>query len=120
MHKARPRAQTPRWSRTELVRGILRPGLDDAVAGPDVVQQKITVGMDDLVAERCRHGESPAIDHGTGWRRGDGLDVTDIAADPLEQRLPDLGIGSGRQVGIARRGLRAANKLSEVVDIGQT
>ena len=37
MHKARPRAQPPKWSRAELVRSILRPGLDDAVAGADVV-----------------------------------------------------------------------------------
>src|ERR1700730_15679824 len=120
MHKARPRAQAPKWSRTELVRSILRPGLDNAVAGPDVVQQKVTVGMDDLVAERCRHGESPAIDHGAGRRRRDSLAMTGIAADPLEQRLPGLGIGSGRQLGITRRGLRAADELSEGVDIGQT
>jgi hypothetical protein len=48
------------------------------------------------------------------------LDMTGIAADPLEQRLPGLGIGSGRQLGITRRGLRTADELSEVVDIGQT
>src|SRR6267378_6956500 len=107
MHKARPRAQPPKWDRAELVRGILRPGLDDAVAGPDVVQQKITVGMDDLIAERRWHRESPAIDHGAGRRCRDGLDMTDIAADPLEQRLPELGIRTGRQLGITRRRFRA-------------
>src|ERR1700731_4603774 len=100
MHKARPRAQPPKWSRAELVRSILRPGLDDAVAGPDVVQQKIAVGMDDLVAERCRHGESSAIDHGARWRRVYGLDVTEIAADPLEQRLTGLAMPTCRQIGI--------------------
>src|SRR5438874_6871034 len=105
MHKARPSAQPPKWSRAELVRSILRPGLDDAVAGPDVVQQKIAVGMDDLVAERCRHGESSAIDHSARRRRRDGLDMTDIATDPLEQRLPGLGTRTGCQIGIARRGL---------------
>src|SRR5690349_5372337 len=41
MHEARPHTQAPKWRRAEFVRGILRPGLDDAVAGPDVVQQKI-------------------------------------------------------------------------------
>src|SRR4029077_6124957 len=113
MHKARPRAQPPKWSGAELVRSILRPGLDDAVAGPDVVQQKIAVGMDDLVAERCRHGESSAIDHGARWRRVYGLDVTEIAADLLEQCMPELGIGSGRQDGVSWRHLRAADELSE-------
>jgi predicted AlkP superfamily phosphohydrolase/phosphomutase len=72
MHKARPRAQPPEWGRPELVRGILRPGLNDAVASPDVVQQKITVGGSS-VAERRRHGESPAIDHGARGRRVYGL-----------------------------------------------
>src|SRR5690242_5214473 len=120
MHKARPRAQAPKWRRAELVRSILRPGLDDAVAGPDVVQQKITVGMDYLVAERCRHRKGPAIDRLAGRCRRDGLDMTDIAADPLEQCTPDLGIGSGRQLDITRRGLRPADELSEVVDISQT
>jgi hypothetical protein len=34
--------------------------------------------------------------------------------------MPDLGISSGRQLGITRRGFRPADELSEVVDIGQT
>src|SRR5438874_10416106 len=100
MHKARPSAQTPKWSRAELVRSILRPGLDDAVAGPDVVQQKITVRMDVRVAQRRGHGESLAIDHGTRRRRRDGMDMTEIAADPLEQTMACLSTGSSRQVGI--------------------
>jgi hypothetical protein len=110
--------RAPTWS--EFVRGILRPGLDDAVAGLDVMQQKVAKGMDDLVAERCRHGKGPAIDRRARRRRRDGLDMTDIAADPLEQHLPGLGIRAGRQVGVTRRGLRPADELSEVVDIGQT
>ena len=40
MHKARPSTQAPKWGRAELVRSILRPGLDDAVAGPDVCSRK--------------------------------------------------------------------------------
>src|ERR1700761_1996177 len=119
MHKARPHAQTPEWRCAKFVGGVLRSSLDDAVAGLDVVQQKITVGMDDLVAERCRHGESPAVDQRAHRRRRDALDMTDTAADLLEQRLPSLGICTGCQLGITWRGLRAANELSKVVDIGQ-
>ena len=44
MHKARPHAQAPQWRRAEFVRGILRPGLDNAVAGLEVMQQEIAVG----------------------------------------------------------------------------
>src|ERR1700730_6088906 len=120
MHKPRPHAQAPKCRRAKFVRGILRPGLDDAVAGLEVMQQKIAVGMDDLVAERRRHGESPAIDARARRRRRDGLHMTDIAADPLEQGLTGSGIRPGRQVGVAWRHLRAANELSEMVDIGQT
>src|ERR1700758_1723705 len=97
MHKTRPHAQPPRGRRPQFVSGILRPGLDDAVAGLDVMQQKVAKGMDDLVAERHWYREGAAIDH-RAWRRGrDGLNMTDIAADPLEQCLTDLSIGAGRQ-----------------------
>jgi len=118
--KRGPHTQAPKRRRAEFVRGILRPGLDDAVAGLDVMQQKIAVGMDDLVAERRRHGENAAIDQRARRRRRDGLDMADIAADPLEQRLAGLGIRPRRQVSVARWRLRTADELSEVVDIGQT
>ena len=120
MHKTRPHAQSPKGRRAEFVCGILRPGLDDAVAGLDVMQQKVAKGMDDLVAERRWYREGPAIDHRARRRGRDGLNMTDIAADPLEQCLSGLGIGAGRQLGIARRRIRAADELSKVVDIGQT
>jgi hypothetical protein len=42
MHKTRPHAQASKWHGAEFVCRILRSRLDDAVAGPDVVQQKIT------------------------------------------------------------------------------
>ena len=120
MHKTRPHAQSPKGRGAQFVRGILRPGLDDAVAGLDVMQQKVAKGMDDLVAERRWYREGPAIDQRARGRRGDVLNMTGIAADPLEQCLTGLGIGAGRQFGIARRRLRATDELGKVVDIGQT
>ena len=120
MHKTRPHAQAPKWHGAEFVCRILRSGLDDAVAGPDVVQQKITKRMDDLVAERRWYREGPAIDRRARRRGRDGLDMAGIAADSLEQRLTGSGVCAGRQFGVARRRLRPADKLSEVVDIGQT
>jgi hypothetical protein len=120
MHKTRPHAQSPKGRGAQFVRGILRPGLDDAVAGLDVMQQKVAKGMDDLVAERRWYREGPAIDRRARRRGRDLLNMTDIAADPLEQCLTGMGISTGRQFGIARRRLRAANELSKVVDIGQT
>ena len=40
MHQTRPHAQSPKGRRAQFVSGILRPGLDDAVAGLDVMQQE--------------------------------------------------------------------------------
>ena len=120
MHKARPHAQAPKWRRAQFVRSILRPGLDDAVAGLDVMQQKVAKGMDDLVAQRRWYREGPAIYQHARRRRRDGRNMTVTAANPLEQPLTGLGVGASRQFGIARRRLRAADELSKVVDIGET
>ena len=97
MHKARPHAQTPEGRGAQFVSGILRPGLDDAIAGLDVVQQKVAKGMDDLVAERRWYRKGPAIDQRARWCRRDGLNMTDIATDDLEQSLTGQGIGAGCQ-----------------------
>ena len=116
----RGRVRSPQSrTRAELVRGIVLSGLDDAVAGPDVVQQKITVGMDVPVAERVGHGEGPPLIAVPGgavvmtrtWQTRSRSFGTTHAR---------LGHRRGRQLGITRRGLRPANELSEVVDIGQT
>src|SRR6201997_2772697 len=120
MHKTRPRAQSPKGRRAQFVSGILRPSLDDAVAGLDVMQQKVAKGMDDLVAQRRWYREGPAIDPRARRRRRDGRNMTVTAANPLEQPLTGLGICAGRQFGITRRGLRPADKLRKMVDIGQT
>ena len=69
MHKTWPHAQSPKGRRAQFVSGILRPGLDDAVAGLDVMQQKVAKGMDDLVAERRWYREGASIDQ-RARRRG--------------------------------------------------
>jgi len=120
MHKTWPHAQSPKGRGAQFVSGILRPGLDDAVAGLDVMQQKVAEGMDDLVAERRWYREGPAIDQRARRRGRDVLNMTDIAADPLEHCLTGPGIGAGRQFGIAWWRLRAADELGKVVDISQT
>jgi glyoxylase-like metal-dependent hydrolase (beta-lactamase superfamily II) len=53
-------------------------------------------------------------------RRRDGRNMTVTAGNPLEQPLTGLGICADRQFGITRRGLRPADKLRKVVDIGET
>jgi hypothetical protein len=46
--------------------------------------------------------------------------VADVASDPIEDLAARLSVGSGRERGVARRGLSTANELGEVVDVRQT
>lgn len=91
VEEAIARPQPPQWRRTHQVscEGIFRYRLDgNAVAGPDVMHQKVTVGMDDLVAQGSRHGECPGVDH-SPWRRcDDGGGVTSGTPDLSEQPFP--------------------------------
>lgn len=73
--------------RAQLVGGVLRGSLRDAVTCLDVVQQEVAVRMNDLVSERLRHDERPAIDERARWHRREGRHVAGAAADLLEQRL---------------------------------
>ena len=53
--------QAPQRRSPQPVGRVLRPDLNDPVAGADVMRQKITIGMDDLVSQRGRHNERTAI-----------------------------------------------------------
>jgi hypothetical protein len=39
--------------------------LDNAIPSADIVKREVAEGMDYLVAQRCGHGECPAVDGGT-------------------------------------------------------
>ena len=56
VHVSGPHPQVPKSGGSQLVRRILRPCLHDAIAGADVMQQEVAVGMDDLVSQ-CRGHE---------------------------------------------------------------
>ena len=81
VHVARMRAEAPERDGAQFVSGVLRGILDDAVAGADVVEEEVAVGMDDPVAERVRHGERSAIDDHAGASSDDGADMASGAAD---------------------------------------
>jgi len=104
----------------QFVGGVFGRVLDDTVSGLDVVKQKVTVRVNDLIAESVRHGKRSAIDNGSSGSGDDGADMTTGAANILEDSLSCLCRGRGSQKRIARRCLGAADELREVIDVRQT
>ncbi len=119
MHVARAGPQTPKCRGAQLVGGILRARLDDTVAGLDVMQQEVAVGVNDLVPQRPGDGESAAVDHRARRCRRNGRDVTRRAAGFLEQSLAGARLGCRLQHRIARRHFGAADELRKVIDVSQ-
>src|SRR5881396_1135947 len=76
--------------------------LNDAVARPDVVQQKIAERVNGLAAQGGGDDEGALVDHGTGGCGRDRPQVTDVAADEREQLIAALRAGRGRESLIPR------------------
>jgi hypothetical protein len=88
VHVAWAHAKAPKRGGAKLVCGVRGTALNDAIARPDIVEQKVAVGMNDLVAQSIRNRESAAIDD-RACRNGDeGGEVTSGAAEPGKQSLP--------------------------------
>src|SRR6516165_4454358 len=62
VHESGFRAQPPQRRREQLRGGILVTDLHNPVASADLVQQEITEGMDNLVAQGFWHQKHSAID----------------------------------------------------------
>src|SRR6266567_4896679 len=61
MHEPRFDMQSPQRRRPKLIDSVRRAGLQDAVAGTDIVEQKIAVGMNVLVTQSRRNGVGTAV-----------------------------------------------------------
>src|SRR5438132_10603532 len=104
MHQPRTKAHAPQRRRTypvshllEILGGTLPRHLagrtrvvlyqrnDDAVAGPDIVHQKIAKRMEGLTSERCGDREGTAVDLRARGRCSQGSNVADGATDFVEQ-----------------------------------
>jgi hypothetical protein len=81
VHVARVRAEAPEGDGAQFVGGVLRGILDDAVAGADVVEEEVAVGMNDFGAEGVGNGEGSAVDDSAGGSGDDGADVAGGASD---------------------------------------
>jgi hypothetical protein len=65
MHMPGMHPQSPEWYSAQFIGCVFRGILDDAIAGCDVMQENITVRVNNLAAEGLRHRECPAIDGST-------------------------------------------------------
>jgi len=84
MHVTRSHAETPKRSRPQLICGVLRRILYDAITRSHVMQQEVAERMNDFTPQRVGHYEGPTVYNCPGRSGRDALDVTRIAADPLE------------------------------------
>src|SRR4029077_14733901 len=112
-------AQSPERHSAQFIGCVFRRILDNAIAGSNVMEQKIAEWVNDLVAKCLRYCERSAID-GSSRRSGDdGADVAGGATDRFKDLFARLGNGGCSESRVARWNLRASDELSEVVDIRQ-
>src|SRR6202035_75502 len=103
----------------QLVRCVLRTRLYDSITCFDVMQQEVTVWMNDLVTQAGGHDIRSAVDHCSGRGGGDRSNMAGAAADAGEQLLSRAGGGGIRKDCIARWHLRAADELRKMIDVGE-
>src|SRR5216683_5095145 len=130
-------ADTPERSGTDFVGGVvefgngevfpsdlvhlfavmLGHGLNDAVAGANIVKQEVAVGMKLLSTEGGRNGEGAAVEVRAGRSGRECLNVAGIAAHFVEQLRAQSGFGSLRSLGVARGRFGGAQETREVIDV---
>src|SRR6266702_3670306 len=140
VHETRMHADTPERSGADFVGGVVKfgngevfpgdlvhlfavmlgHGLNDAVAGANIVKQEVAVGMKLLSAEGGRDGEGAAIEVCAGGSGRKRLNVAGITAHFVEYLRAQSGFGSLRNLGVARGSFRGTDEAREVVDIGVT
>src|SRR5215471_6956051 len=89
MQETAAQPDTPERRSAQLLRSGRAAVLDDTVSCAHVVEQEVTVGMDDLVAERIWNDKRAAVNHRTRRSGNDGRNVASVAADAIE----DCGAG---------------------------
>src|SRR5713101_6200128 len=99
---------------------MLRHGLNDAVAGANIVKQEDAVGMKLLSAEGGRNGERAAVEVCAGGSGRKRLNVAGIATHFVEYLRAQSSPGSLRSLGVARGSFRGTDEARKVIDIGET
>src|SRR3981189_1806614 len=116
MHQAIASPHAPKRCGAHFVGSVLGTVLDDSIASPEVVQQEIAEGMNDLAPEGIRNSESASIKHRSCRGGCDGSNVTGGATDFEEDLLTGLCVGRCEQIGIYGRSLRSSHERGKLVD----
>src|SRR3974390_380273 len=119
MHEPRLHPQSPKRRRAQLVSRMRRTALHDAITRSEIMQQVITIRMNDLVTKGLRNGEHAAVDNGTCGRSHNRRHVARSAANSPKNSLPSLHVAGCGQYRIPRRHFRAPDELREMVDVGK-
>src|SRR5579859_843154 len=109
--------QAPERYGAKFVGSVRWSGLHDAVAGPNVMQQEVTIGVNDLVAQSRGNRVGSAIDHRSrrcSYHRGH---MTYAAPDVLKKLGADLRILGLCQRHVARRRHGPSDELREMIDV---
>lgn len=99
---------------------VLARGLQDSVAGADVVHEEISVGMQGDGSKRGRNCVRATIDFGSGGSSGERFDVASRATDLVEKRQAFLCRCAAVELRVARGRFAGANEAREVIDIGKS
>src|SRR5215471_765980 len=119
MHEPVACSNSPqRWSPHRVLR-CLAAILDNSITSPYVVQQEVSEGVDDFVAESGRHCECSAVYRRARGRGCNGRDVADRAADRIEYLRTLPGVVSRGEGRVSRRRLGSPHETSELVDVGE-
>src|SRR5215472_175050 len=85
-----------RWGPQLIGRRLRRAEHNGPIASADIVQQEVTIGVDQFVTKRARNCECPAIDDSADGSRLEGGNVTDGTANLIEMDGSSLGVSGGR------------------------
>ena len=91
MHEPWLHPQSPKRGGTQFVSRIRWAALQDAITGPDIVQQIVAIWMNDLVTKGLGNRERAAVDNRTGRRGHDRRHVARGTANSPKDHLPSFG-----------------------------
>ncbi len=116
MHETRLHADAPQWRCAQLVHRVLRPGLENPVTSPHIVQEEIAKRMNNLITQGIGHRKHPAIHHRSSGKRCHRFNMADVAANTFEELLTGLRIRCRSEGEIPRRRLGPPDKRRKVID----
>src|SRR5215471_15473593 len=117
VHQSVTHADSPERRGSQLIGRRRRVSKHDGpIASPDIVQQEITIGVDEFVTNGTRNCIRPAIDDGADRSRLEGGNVTDGTANLIEKGGSSLGVSGGRQNSVSGWSFRAPEETGEGID----